>query len=91
MLIRQVQLVEGVEHFFLRAFLVGKKLHVVHHKHVQLAILCAEVLHRVGIGVVVDGFDKLVYELIAGYVHYFLFRVVTLNVVAYCVHKVRFP
>ena len=86
----KVQLVEGVEHLFLRAFLAGEKLYVVHHKHVYLAVLVAEVFGCAGVARVVNGLDKLVYKLVAGYVHDFLLGEVALYAVADCVHKVGF-
>ena len=90
LLVRKVQLVESVENFLLRAFLVCQKLHVVHHQHVKFAVLVPEHLFGVGVGCVVKRLDKFVHKLVAGNVHYLFFGVVALQTVSYCVHQVGF-
>ncbi len=54
--------VEGVEKLFLRAFLAGEEMDVIHQQQVNFAVFGTEFRHLVG----ADGFDHLVGKLFAG-------------------------
>ena len=85
LLVAVVQGVEGVKKLLLRAFLAPKKLDIVNHQDIRVAILLAE-FHQCA---VLDGIDELVGKLLAGKVNHARGFLVVDHVVADGLQQVR--
>src|SRR5438132_12953969 len=80
-----VQRIEGMEEFFLSAFLLGQKLNVVNQEHVH----CAELVAETGHLVVAQRVDHLIGEFLAGDVTDCRLRLTPFDLMTDGLHEVR--